>query len=202
MTHPGVGPLTALAFVLIIGAPERFGSGKPVASYLGLVPSEESSGDRRRLGHITKQGNSLLRFLLVEAAQVTVRSDPEWRSRKGLDTADIVREASRVENRRSNCSLPVAIDKAFASSPQSGLAWFCFLFPLIEPDWQISRIRLSEKTHAFAHGWFAVRCGNWTKPYTECRDASGNRLYAGRGSLCLSHNHRRSLRRACKSTAL
>ncbi len=41
------------------------------------------------------------------------------------------------------------------------------LQPLIEPDWQISRIRLSEKTHAFAHGRLAVRCGNWTKPYTE-----------------------------------
>jgi len=40
------------------------------------------------------------------------------------------------------------LDLAFASPPQSGLAWFCFLFPLIEPDWQISRIRLSEKTHA------------------------------------------------------
>jgi transposase len=81
MTHPGVGPLTALAFVLIIGTAERFRSGKPIASYLGLVPGEESSGNRRRLGHITKQGNSRLRFLLVEAAQVTVRSDPEWRSR-------------------------------------------------------------------------------------------------------------------------
>jgi transposase len=45
------------------------------------VPSEESSGQRRRLGHITKQGNSLLRFLLVEAAQVMVRSDQEWRSK-------------------------------------------------------------------------------------------------------------------------
>jgi transposase len=54
--------------------------GKQIASYLGLVPSEESSGDRRRLGHISKQGNVLLRFLLVEVAQVTVRSDPEWRS--------------------------------------------------------------------------------------------------------------------------
>jgi transposase len=80
-THPGVGYLTALAFVLIIGTGERFQCGKQIASYLGLVPSEESSGDRRRLGHITKQGNSLLRFLLVEAAQVTVRSDPEWRRR-------------------------------------------------------------------------------------------------------------------------
>jgi transposase len=80
-THPGVGSLTALAFVLIIGSTERFQCGKRIASYLGLVPSEESSGDRRRLGHITKQGNSLLRFLLVEAAQVTVRSDREWRGR-------------------------------------------------------------------------------------------------------------------------
>jgi transposase len=81
MTHPGVGPLTALAFELVIGTAERFHSGKRVASYVGLVPTEESSGSRRRLGHISQQGNVLLRFLLVEAAQVTVRSQPEWRSR-------------------------------------------------------------------------------------------------------------------------
>ena len=80
-THPGVGPLTAMAFVLIIGKAERFRCGKQVASYLGLVPLEDSSGNQRRLGHITKQGSSLLRFLLVEAAQVTVRSLPQWRSR-------------------------------------------------------------------------------------------------------------------------
>jgi transposase len=79
MTHPGVGALTALAFVLIIGDAKRFPCGKQVASYLGLVPLEDSSGNRRRLGHITKQGSSMLRFLLVEAAQVTVRSLPEWR---------------------------------------------------------------------------------------------------------------------------
>ena len=81
MTHPGVGPLTALAFELVIGTPNRFHCGKEIASYVGLVPTEASSGDRRRLGHISKQGNALLRFLLVEAAQVTVRSLPEWRSR-------------------------------------------------------------------------------------------------------------------------
>src|SRR6202051_1403888 len=80
-THPGVGALTALAFALIIGRAERFQCGKQIACYLGLVPLEGSSGPRRRLGHITKQGNSLLRFLLVEAAQVTVRSLPEWRSK-------------------------------------------------------------------------------------------------------------------------
>ena len=79
MTHPGVGAITALAFVLIIGDPERFANGKKLSSYLGLVPTEESSGDRRRLGHISKQGNSLLRCLLGEAAQAAVRSDREWR---------------------------------------------------------------------------------------------------------------------------
>src|ERR1700680_1975845 len=81
MTHPGVGPLTALAYEFVSGTPERFHCGKQIASYVGLVPTEESSGDRRRLGHISKQGNSQLRFLLVEAAQVTVRSDPEWRGK-------------------------------------------------------------------------------------------------------------------------
>src|SRR3989442_1501719 len=81
MTHPGVAPLTALAFVLIIGEADRFQCGKQVASYLGLVPLEDSSGNRRRLGHITKQGSSMLRFLLVEAAQVTARSLPQWRSK-------------------------------------------------------------------------------------------------------------------------
>ena len=96
MTHPGVGPLTALAFVLIIGEVDRFQCGKQVASYLGLVPLEDSSGNRRRLGHITKQGSSMLRFLLVEAAQVTVRSLPQWRSkylhlmmRRGRKTAKV-----------------------------------------------------------------------------------------------------------------
>ncbi len=80
-THPGVGPLTALAYELVIGTPERFHCGKQIASYLGLVPEEKSSGDRRRQGHISKQGNVLLRFLLVEAAQVTVRSHQEWRNK-------------------------------------------------------------------------------------------------------------------------
>ena len=73
--------MSRASFVLIIGQAERFQCGKQIASYLGLVPSEDSSGERRRLGHISKQGNALLRFLLVEAAQVTVRSLPEWRSK-------------------------------------------------------------------------------------------------------------------------
>ncbi len=81
MTHPGVGPLTALAFVLIIGTPERFKCGKQISSYVGLIPSEDSSAGRQRLGHITEQGSSLLRFLLGEAAQVAARCDSDWRRR-------------------------------------------------------------------------------------------------------------------------
>jgi len=81
MTHPGVGPITALAFVLIIGAPERFHCGKQIGSYVGLIPCEDSSAGQQRLGHISKQGNTLLRFLLLEAAQTAVRWDPDWRRR-------------------------------------------------------------------------------------------------------------------------
>jgi len=81
MTHPGVGPLTALAYVLIIGTPERFHCGKQVGTYVGMIPSEDSSGGKQRLGHISKQGNSLLRFLLAEAAQAAARINPEWRRR-------------------------------------------------------------------------------------------------------------------------
>jgi transposase len=81
MTHPGVGPLTALAFALIIGTPSRFHRGKQIGNYVGMIPSENSSGGKQRLGHISKQGNSLLRFLLVEAAQAAARNDADWRRR-------------------------------------------------------------------------------------------------------------------------
>ena len=79
MTQPGVGPNTALAFVLTIGEVSRFPRGKQVASYLGLIPREESSGGRQKLGAITKQGNRLVRSLLVEAAQIAVRFDPRMK---------------------------------------------------------------------------------------------------------------------------
>ena len=81
MTHPGVGSLTALAYVLIIGTPTRFTRGKQVGNYVGMVPSEDSSADKQRLGHISKQGSSLLRFLLVQAAQAAARINADWRRR-------------------------------------------------------------------------------------------------------------------------
>ena len=76
-THPGVGPVTALAMVLTLGPAERFASGKEVGSYFGLIPREDSSGGKQRLGKISKQGSSFLRFLLVEAGPTAARYDPQ-----------------------------------------------------------------------------------------------------------------------------
>jgi transposase len=78
MTHPGVGPVVSLAYVLIIGDWKRFARSKELTSYLGLVPAEESSADKRRLGHISKQGNTLLRWLLVQAAIKAQGRDARW----------------------------------------------------------------------------------------------------------------------------
>jgi len=58
-------------------SPERFANPRKVTAYVGFDPVEDSSGERRRIGSISKQGSRLLRFLLVEAGQIAVRRDPE-----------------------------------------------------------------------------------------------------------------------------
>ena len=72
MTHPGVGPITGLVYILASVTPERFPSGKKIGCYTGLIPSEHSSAGLQRLVNISKQGNSLLRFWLGESAQAAV----------------------------------------------------------------------------------------------------------------------------------
>jgi transposase len=103
MSHPGVGPVTALAFVLTIGDVRRFQKARQVASYLGLIPSECSSGGKQRLGHISKQGNSLLRFLLVEAGHSAVHKD-----------AELGRCYSRLQHRHSTGVAKVAVARKLA----------------------------------------------------------------------------------------
>lgn len=104
MKQPGVGPVTALAFVLTIGPVSRFQRSRQVVSYLGLNPSEESSGGRQRLGAISKQGNSMMRYLLVQAAQTTSQFDPELR-----------RAYQRLKFRRGNSAVAkVAIARKLA----------------------------------------------------------------------------------------
>jgi transposase len=94
MTHPGVGPITALAFVLLLGSPDRFGCGHQIGSYLGLIPCEDSSADRQRLGHITKQGSSLLRFLLVEASRFGAALRDSHRPSATIHLRSVSRETS------------------------------------------------------------------------------------------------------------
>lgn len=77
MQHPGIGPVISLAYVLTVGDIHRFQRSREVVSYLGLNPAEESSGQRRRLGSISKQGNSFLRLLLIQGAQTAVRGDEQ-----------------------------------------------------------------------------------------------------------------------------
>ena len=67
LTHPGVGPVTALATEVFLGDPSRFANSNKVASYIGMIPCEHTSGKRQRLGKLTKEGNSLLRYLWTEA---------------------------------------------------------------------------------------------------------------------------------------
>ena len=70
MTVPGVGPITATAYVATIDDPKRFRSSDQVAAYLGLVPSVAQSGELEVHGRITREGDGMLRSYLVEAAHV------------------------------------------------------------------------------------------------------------------------------------
>lgn len=128
MQVPGVGPVTALAFVLTLGPVERFRRSKQVVSYLGLNPREHSSGGRQRLGSISKQGNTMLRWLLVEAAQSASRHDAQGRRhyqrlkfRRGMGVAKVAlarQLAVRLYWRlRESVSRPTPTAGSHAGSP-------------------------------------------------------------------------------------
>lgn len=74
---PGIGPLSARQLVNELGDMKQFHNEKKLFSYLGLTPSEHSSGEYTRQGHITRQGNSILRGIFVEAAWVAIHNDPD-----------------------------------------------------------------------------------------------------------------------------
>ena len=102
-THPGVGMVVALAFVLSVGPIERFAHSRKLVSYWGLNPREHSSGGHQRLGAISKQGNTMMRWLLVEAAQTAARLDPQLR-----------RIYQRLKSRRHSGVAKVAIARRLA----------------------------------------------------------------------------------------
>jgi transposase len=74
MSVPGIGVLTATALVAFVGDVRRFRSGRDFAAYLGLTPREHSSGFSRRLGSITKRGNTYVRMLLIHGARAALRA--------------------------------------------------------------------------------------------------------------------------------
>ena len=103
MKVKGVGPVTALAFVLTVGPVSRFRNSRALVSYLGLNPSEHSSGGHQRLGHISKQGNQMLRWLLVEVSHTAAQHDPILR-----------RKYQRLKFRRGGSVAQVAVARHLA----------------------------------------------------------------------------------------
>lgn len=106
-TVPGVGPITATAFVATIDTIDRFSGAHQVESYLGLVPSERSSGEQQHKGRITKAGNSRLRYLLVEAAWSVLLSRKE-------NTEELRAWAQRIAMRRGMKTAIVALARKLA----------------------------------------------------------------------------------------
>jgi transposase len=99
-TQYGIGPLTGLCLTHTLERPERFATPRKVTAYVGFDPVEDSSGDRRRIGSISKQGSRLLRFLLVEAGQIAVQKDQE-----------LARVYKRVLIRRGHAKAKVTIGR-------------------------------------------------------------------------------------------
>ncbi len=118
-THPGVGPVTALAMVLTLGPAQRFSSARKVGSYFGLIPSEHSSGGRQQLGRISKQGSSFLRFLLVEAGQTASRHD-----------AELGRFYRRLAMRKHRALAKVAVARKLAAR----------LYLMLREDWTYAQL--------------------------------------------------------------
>jgi transposase len=106
-TAPGVGPVTAVTFVSILDGPERFAGPHQVEAYLGLIPCEWSSGERKRRGQLTKSGNQQMRALLVEAAWRILRS-------KEAKAQPLRRWAERVQARRGKTVGAVALARKLA----------------------------------------------------------------------------------------
>jgi transposase len=107
MTAPGIGPVTAVAFVATLDDVTRFTSAHQVAAYLGLTPREYSSGEQQRRGRISKTGNVRMRALLVEAAWRVLRS-------KAPAAAPLRMWAERIAARRGRSVAAVALARRLA----------------------------------------------------------------------------------------
>ena len=108
MSVPGVGPVTALAFVSTLDDPRRFHGPRQVRAYLGLVPREQSAGEKSSRGRITKQGGTRMRRLLVQAAWAVLRSRPS------AEAEPLRRWTTNVASRRGKYVAVVALARRLA----------------------------------------------------------------------------------------
>ena len=135
LTIPGVGPITALAFVLIIGSPDRFAKAREVGAFLGLVPGRDQSGDTDKPMRITKAGNRMLRRLLVSCAQYTLgqfgppSALKEAGERKIATGAKVAKKKAVVKTARKLAVMMLALWKnpdaeyqPYPNQPQEALA--------------------------------------------------------------------------------
>jgi transposase len=106
-TAPGVGPVTAASFVSTLDDAGRFDGPKQARAYLGLVPSERSSGERQQRGHISKAGPGRARYMLVEAAWTILR-------RRGAANARLHDWAAGIAARRGSRVAVVALARKLA----------------------------------------------------------------------------------------
>src|SRR5205823_12087118 len=113
-------------------------------------------------------------------------------AQKTICSGVLARSFGRVEVWRGGLGGAYPLAGAFVCRCLTNAAMLRFHTPLIEPDRRISRIRLSEKAHAFAHGRLAVSRGRHTKPSTACRHWSENCVPPPPCTLCLAHHHWRS----------
>jgi transposase len=80
MTIPGVGIRTAETFVAWVDDIARFRNSRQIGAYFGVVPCQDASADRNRLGHITRDGPSVMRKLIAEATWMTIKQCPVFRA--------------------------------------------------------------------------------------------------------------------------
>ncbi|HYD26881.1 IS110 family transposase [Brevundimonas sp.] len=106
-TAPGVGLIVATAFRAIIDDPNRFRDAQQVPAYLGLVPSEASSGEKPRKGRITKTGNGRMRWLLVQSAHGILRS-------RTPESLRLREWAGRIQRKRGRKVATVALARKLA----------------------------------------------------------------------------------------
>jgi len=113
-TAPSIGPITASAIVTTVDDVTRFVSAHQFEAFLGLVPGERSSGEKRRIGRITKAGNSRVRYLLVEAGWRILRTKSDetaalraWESRSSAVSTGNCRDDEREHKPTGRTTVPL-----------------------------------------------------------------------------------------------